>query len=142
MKTTSVVITIFVAVALIGGAIGWYAHQQPEQNQGSVTQGNDYYATTTPLTTVFNPQVIKGSGGSLGSVVITITGTAPLDLYDATTTNVNLRTGQVATTSLPLLAHFGGSPTVGNYVFDESFYKGLIAVYGTGTISTTTITYR
>ena len=142
MKT--LIISLVAVGLIIVGAIGYNLKQpkQSDQSLGSVSRANEYQATTTTGSTALLPPVIKTESGTLGSVITTITGTAPLTLYDATSTNVNLRTGQVATSSLPVLAYFGVSPTVGTYTFDEVFYNGLIAVWGTGTISTTTITFR
>ena len=131
-------IVVIAVIAFVGAVVGFNLNQ-PEQPISSVAYNSEYHATTT-LGSALVP-VIKTGVGTLGSVIQTITGTAPLTIYDATTTNANLRT-ITATTSLPVLAYFGASPTVGTYTFDEVFYNGLIAVWGTGTISTTTITWR
>lgn len=105
---------------------------------GSVNIANDYHATTT---TIFQSgAVLSSNPGTLGSVIITLTGTAPLTIYDATTSNVNLRA--LATSSLPVLASFPASPTVGTYTFDEAVYNGLVLSLGSGTIASSTITYR
>lgn len=102
---------------------------------GSVVQSSEYHSTTTSAT--FSDLVVLKSGpGALGSAVITVTGTAPMTFYDATSTVTN--TEWASTT----LASFNASPTVGTYTFDVIFQKGLLVDYGAGTIPTTTITWR
>jgi hypothetical protein len=128
-------ITIVLLVILIG--ITWY--KNAPNPMGSISLGSSYKSTTTS-SAVVNP-VIKTEGGTLGSVILAITGTAPLTIYDATTTDATKRT-ITATSSLRVLAYFGASPTVGTYTFDSEFYYGLLASWGSGTIASTTITYR
>ena len=129
-----------IIVVIIG--VSLFIKSDVKQKLGSVGVTSEYNATTTKDSTAFAPQVLKASAGTLGSVITTITGTGTLTLYDATTTNVNLRTNNTATSALPILAYFGVSPTVGTYTFDEIFNRGLIAVWGTGTVSSSTITWR
>ena|ERR1035437_785151 len=102
---------------------------------GSVNTGNEYHSTSTSAGFV-NYSVLQSGNGTIGSVVITMTGTGTIDLYDATSTVTN---AAWATTTL---AHFGASPTVGTYTFDVIFQKGLLVQFGTGTIASTTITYK
>lgn len=128
---------IIVAILLVGGYLAY-----PIINKavvGSVTQGNEYRYKT--LGTGSNPvQTIKGSAGTLGSVIITAAGAGEFAFYEATTTNANKRTIK-ATTSLPIVASFPTNATVGTYTFDLSYSSGLIAEWK-GAIGSTTITYR
>lgn len=96
----------------------------------SAVLGSAQPSTTTPL----------GSGGLLGSVVITGAGAGSFAIYDATTSNATLRTTS-ATTSLKVLAQFPANASAGTYTFDEYYQYGL-AVEFTGAIGTSTITYR
>lgn len=102
---------------------------------GSVAQGSEYHSTSTSAVFVNNSVLVSGSG-TLGSVVVTVTGTGSLTLYDGTTT---LSHPDWATTTL---AYFAGSPTVGTYTFDAVFQKGLLVQFGAGTVASTTITFR
>ena len=125
---------------------------------GSVTQGQEYFATTTntqalwPNYTVIQSPTVRGNlspAGTrvatsaptvLGSVVITTTGTSPFCLYDATSTVVN---GEWATTTI---ACFPASAVVGTYTFDSQYQKGILVEF-TGSASatsraSTTITFR
>lgn len=112
---------------------------------GSVIQGSEYHATTTstgrfasgPTTLTATTSAISGT---LGSVVITGAAAGTIDFYDATTSNVNLRTGNTASSSI-LLASFPTSAVVGTYTLDETFYTGLLVSFG-ATMATSTITYR
>lgn len=113
----------------------------------SVAFGNDYSATTTAPNLVYGAQtatdmLIHKGQGSLGSVVITGANTGVMNFWDATTTNVSLRTGQIATSSLPLLASIPASAVAGTYTFDVQFGTGLIYDVPSGIIATTTITFR
>lgn len=122
---------------------------QPNQPfVGSVSQANEYHATTTYQGTALELQLASTTGdiyavkkGSLGSVVITKVGTASFDIYDATTTNVNLRQASMTTNTIRL-ASFPASVATGTYTFDEAYVNGLIVVYSVDNIPTSTITYR
>lgn len=106
----------------------------------SVPQGHEYQSTTT-LSSFPDNNVVKSEGGTLGSVIITgATAGSPFAIYDATTTNVNLRTGNKATSSITI-ASFGTGYATGTYTFDSVFFTGLLVDIGT-VIPTTTITYR
>ena len=131
---------------------------QPKELFGSLTEGQSYTSTTTNTQALFrNYTVIQGRSAIgnlspvgtrvatsaptvLGSLVITTTGTSPFCLYDATSTVPN---GEWATTTI---ACFPASPTVGTYVFDAQFQKGILVEWtGSPTITTrasTTITFR
>lgn len=137
------------ALALLLAVIGAVSviWQRPWNLGASVTVGNQYQSTTTPQVadrTNLCPSPV-GNGrassttGVLGSVNITTAGTGGLAIYDATTTNNQLRVS-IATSSM-LLADFPAA-TAGSYHFDVEFKRGLLVDYtGTG-ISTTTISYR
>lgn len=112
---------------------------------GSSVVGNDYVGTSTASGYVYGASVpgglIRASSGTFGSVIITGANTAIFNIYDATTTNVNLRTGNKATSSI-LLASFPASAAVGDYVFDVTFNTGLYIDVISGVMPTSTITYR
>jgi len=103
--------------------------------------GNEpFMATSTGETAEISAiSTLKGSWGTLGSVVITGSNSGEIYLYDATTTNNTLR-ASVATSSITI-AHFDSSPTVGNYDFNMVFNNGLVLEL-TGTQSTTTVTFK
>lgn len=113
----------------------------PSDSLGSVTVGNEYNSTTSKTTLFDRINTLKTGSGALGSVIISITNTSNLILYDATTTNTNLRAVNLTTSSLPVLASFGISPTVGTYVYDTIFFNGLLMVFN-GAPGSTTITWR
>ena len=105
---------------------------------GSVTRTSEYHSVLTG----------DSSGGSallqlstvpatLGSIVITGTGGA-ITVYNATTSDVNLRAG--ATTTLDVIA-LPASVAVGTYTFDIVLTDGLLIILD-GTQATSTITWR
>ena len=114
----------------------------------SVAVGNQYQSTTTPQATAGTNLCPVRSGsvastGVLGSVNVLKSGAGNLAFYDATTTDVTKRTGNLATSSI-ILADFNGAPTVGSYHFDIEFKRGLIVEHtntGTG-VASTTVGYR
>ena len=108
---------------------------------GSVAQSHEYQSTTTSLGRfATGPTILKTGSGVLGSVVVTGAAAGPIYFYDATTTNVLLRTNQPATSSI-IRATLPASIVAGTYTFDVNYVNGLI-VEMQGTIPTTTITYR
>lgn len=135
LLSLAITLTVFMLVLVA-------ARNLAPRADASVAFGNDYQATTTDQTwTTAIPKVLDSSNGSLGSVVITTTGTGSLTLYDATTTNINLRTGGTATSTITL-ANFQITTTAGTYTFDRVFFNGLIAVWTGTNAASTTITYR
>lgn len=133
-----------IGILLLAVFIGWLGIRPAV---GSVSVSNDYNATTTAPSNVYGAQnaqtsLIRTGYGSFGSVIVTGANTGVMNFWDATTTNVNLRTGQVATSSLRLLASLPASVAAGTYTFDVLFTTGLIYDVFGGTIATTTITYR
>jgi hypothetical protein len=89
---------------------------------------NTYTATTSP------------QHGTLGSVIFTAPTLGIVEFYDATTTNVNLRTGNIASSSL-LIAHFPAGTGTSTIEIDYAWRYGLTVVFK-GTVSTSTILYR
>lgn len=138
---TFVLSTLFVAIILF---VGWLGIRPAE---GSVAIGNAYSATSTAPSKVYGAQtntsqnILSGSG-TLGSVVITGANTGIINFWDATTTNSSLRTGQVATSSLTLLASIPASTVAGTYTLDVEFKTGLVYDVYSGIMPTTTITFR
>ena len=116
---------------------------------GSVEVSNEYLATSTAASGAYGAvttgRVIKGgitkASGTLGSVVVTGANTGVLNFYDATTTDVTLRTGNKATSTI-LLASIPTNMAAATYTFDVQFTDGLLLELVSGTMPTTTITYR
>jgi len=150
MKNREMLLNFLAAgtIVLALGVMLFVAVILPQQvATGSVTQGNEYNSTTTRDSTR-GELLLKTGGGSLGSVLITNQlGTQEIfSLYDATTSNINLRTGNAPTSSI-LLADFSGTGNnsfKGTAQFDSVFRTGLLWVSeGNGTDApTTTITWR
>jgi hypothetical protein len=121
------------------------ARLQPQSYSG-VQTGQEYYATSTAASAAYGAningnRVIKTGYGSLSAVVITGANTGVFNFYDATTTNVNLRTGQKASSSI-LVASFPASVAAGTYVLDATFSTALLLDLVSGSMPTSTITYR
>src|SRR3990167_4033414 len=109
---------------------------------GSVTQGNEYYATTTPSgAETWTDQGIKRGQGALGSVVITKAGNVEFVLYNATSTGAVLNDSRF-NKSLKQLARIPENLVAGGYVFYVTFTDGLVMDVERGTTGTSTITYR
>jgi len=107
---------------------------------GSVTVGNEYNSTTLVPTSAVG-DVITNYQAVLGSVIMYGGAGGGLTIYNATTTNVNLRTGKTATSSLEKVAAFQASQAAGTYTFDVTGAVGLIYEFA-GAVATSTITYR
>ena len=138
MKTIGILIGV--VMLSLAGTIGFLL-PKGEQNVGSVMPSGEYKSTTT-TSVMKDPVVLKEEGGALGSIIVT--NAMPnwsFDLYDATTTNINLRTNRLATSSI-YLASFPATTATGTYVFDASFYNGLTLSKKGGTAGTATITWR
>jgi hypothetical protein len=119
---------------------------------GSVAVTGEYLATSTAPNGVqgaFAPiseRVIKAGQGTLGSVVITGAGTGNFCFYNATTSAITKRASSKATSTL-MIACFPASVAAGTYTFDVVFNDGLLLTVnpldlGTGTMATSTFTYR
>jgi hypothetical protein len=138
MKTTIVTLSVVLAIALIGGAIGYFIHQ-PEVPVGSVQQASEYHYTTLLATTTVRDLTLKSGAGTLGSIIISVLGTGNAVLYDATTSYSGLRA--LATTSLNVLGVIGASQAAGTYTYDTTFVDGLL-ISMNGAQASTTITWR
>lgn len=130
-----------VFIGLILGAM-WFT---PQKSLGSVFVTSEYYATSTAANTTVgsftSSRIIKaGAGAVLGSLVITGANTGRMNFYDATTTDVNLRTGNPATSTI-LIASFPPNAAAGTYTFDITTKQGLYLDI-IGVAATSTITYR
>lgn len=145
--TSKQILSIAILVVAVG--IVGFMWQKPWQAGASVEVGNQYNSTTTPSvadeTNLCRALAgsVSSTTGVLGSVNVLLTGAGTLTIYDATTTNANLRSAEQATSTLRL-ADFPASATVGSYHFDVGFKRGLLVDYtttGTGPASTT-ISYR
>lgn len=118
----------------------------PQLTAGSVIVGSEYNATSTAASSVYGAQtagnkVLKTGYGSLGSVVVTGANTGIINLYNATTTNVNLRVPGTPTSTI-LIASIPASMAAGTYTFDATFNHGLLLDLVSGAMPTTTITWR
>ena len=129
-----------VAVVLLGAT--YYSLSNPGKAVADVDEAS--YSTTTNATTWTTnvPKLVKNGPGSLDKVIITKASNAQINLYDATTTNVNLRTNNPATSTI-LLATFGDGVTSGSYDFNSRFTTGLIVeVVSSVGIASSTITWK
>lgn len=135
---TNFVAAIAISLALIVLAFVLF-FEQTIPASASVSQGSEYQGTTTSAGN-FGPDTVLAANQAIGSVIITGSAAGTIDLYDATTSNVNLRTGNLSSSSI-LLASFPVSAAVGTYTFDRIVRFGLF-VHITGTMPTTTITFR
>lgn len=111
---------------------------------GSVMPGGDYYATSTrlfPGTSLSNLTVLKSYGGTLARVTITGANTGIIRFWNATTSNVNLRTGNIASSSL-LMIEIPASAAANTYDFDATFSTGILYELVSGTAPTSTIMVR
>lgn len=129
-----------IAVLLLALIIGAYAvYVSSERALGSVSDTNEYNATTTfALSTAV--RTLKTGTGSLAQVTITGDNTGLITIYNATTSDVNARTGNKATSTL-VIADFPASTPEGTYTFDARFTDGLLVVTS-GAPATSTITWR
>lgn len=131
------------ALACLLLIVGLY-FQKTEQVEGSAMQGQDYMATSTRGfngVAQTNLTVIKSGSGSLNRITVTGADTAVVYLWDATTTNANLRAASMASTSI-FLASLPASLVAGTYEFDVEFKNGLLYQIASGSAATSTIIYR
>lgn len=108
------------------------------QADSSVTQGNDYNATTTTLSDV-GTSSLKSIYGSIGSVIIGSTSPStnnPIRLYDTASRTV-------ATSTLTPILEIPVKATTGTeYVYDVVFGKGILLDVPQGFRGHYTITFR
>src|SRR3990167_1531531 len=137
----------FLAVAIVG-IIGLYKQRVA---QGSVTQGNDYFSTTTDkyqnVASSTKVIILKTGSGSLGSVIIgsttALTSTSSLRIYDSRNYVAGNATSGVATSSASsTLAIFSPTAAEGTYTFDTTFNQGLLLEFPSDFAGGYTITYR
>ena len=118
---------------------------RPDLTAGSTVTGSEYIATSTAANTIYaasiGSQTLKTGFGSLAQVTITGANTGVFNLYNATTSDVNKRTGNKATSTI-LIASFPASAAAGTYTFDATFTDGLYLDLISGSLPTSTITYR
>lgn len=135
---------IAVAVLLVAVTLAMLVLQQPREAYGSIRVGDELLATSTSASSAYGAftasRVIVAGQRTFGSVIITGANTGTLNFYDATTTNVDLRTGNKATTTI-LIASFPGSTAAGTYMFDTVTKDGLF-IDIIGLAATSTVTYR
>lgn len=139
MKQTFLAGAFLLTGAVIALIVGYALFAYPQASYGSVPQTNEYSATTTDALSVAERTLRKGYG-SLAQVTITGDNTGLMTLYNATTSNVNLRTGQKATSTI-IIADFPASAPEGTYTFDAVFTDGLLLVTS-GAAATSTVTWR
>lgn len=128
-------------LAIILGAMAltlFLLMQNIQKVEGSVPVSNEYYATTTDTgwsTATVQCKDTLTSSKVLGSVIITKTSNAILNIYDATsTTHSDYATSTIAL--FPLT-------TVGTYTFDVIAKRGICVVVNTTVgVASTTITTR
>jgi len=118
--------------------------QEPRVATGNVDPFSVLDSTTTPqvadLANLCSDTTGRPISGVFGSVHVLTSGTGSMVFYDATTTNVNLRTGNRATSTLILAEYREGFATTSN-AFNSRFNHGLLIDYSAG-VATSTITYR
>ena len=139
------ILPVLLLLILVG--VGWNANQLQKKdvfNAGSVSVTSEYTATTTgDIAAIERDEStdfqLSPRFGTLGSVTITGTGAGELFIFDATTTDNELR-ASISTSSLTLI-HIPASLAVGTYVFDTLFTTGIVVVE-VGTVHTSTITFR
>lgn len=133
--------TVLIAALVLALLI--VASQRPREVSASTPLGGEYQATTTNTFTTVTAQadrVLLSTNGTLGAITITGANSGTINLYDATTSNISDRTGQVATNTI-LVASFPASTAAGTYTFDRVVVNGLYLSVS-GTAPTSTIMYR
>lgn len=140
MSITKLIATAFVSLAIIAALAFISISFTPLFSSASVVVGNEYNATTTYSGKTPAVVRLKSGFGTLGSVVITGDNTGQIFLYNATTSNINLRAPSKATSTLELAVIPASTPE-GTYTYDVSFSDGLLLVT-TNAAASSTITYR
>ena len=131
-------------IALIAALSGYIASikDTPTLALGSVTQGNEYFSTTTKNIvdgTVLTDRTLKTGPGSLAQITITGAAAGVVNLCDATTTVIADRNNK-ATSSLTCW-NIPASTAAGTYTFDAIFGDGLI-IDTVATAPTSTVMWR
>ena len=143
MKSKSILSLAVLAFILLATVVAF--RDESSVVSAATIQGNDYQATTTAGSSIYGSftsgRLIKTGYGALGTVIITGANSGILNFYDATTTDITLRTGNKATSSI-LIASLPASLAAGDYVFDIALSTGLYVDLVSGTMPTSTIAYR
>lgn len=133
---------MIIVAAIVSTGVSLLFQNKGRDNLGSVTVGNEYYATSTIHTSIITNRLIKRGPGALAQVTVTGAGTSAFSLINATSTE-SLATDPRISTSTQLLATIPTNLAAGTYTFDVTFNKGLLIYFDSvGTAPTTTITYR
>ena len=136
MKYILPILSLIILIAILFVVIS----DKPQEQEaiGSVAQSGEYHSVLTGESSGgLDTLQLRTGPATLGSIIITGTGGA-ITVYNATTSNVNLRAG--ATSTLDFV-DIPASTAVGTYTFDIIMPDGLLVVLE-GTQATTTITYR
>jgi len=129
------------SIVVILGAIALTAFlifQNAQTAVGSVDfESAGYMSTSTDSNfSAGTGKLLKTGSGILGSVVVTLGSSAPLVIYDATTT---IHTDSATTT----LVNFKTTATAGTYTFDVTFNKGLLIVGASSVgMASSTVTWK
>lgn len=138
MNTKEVLLSIGALIA--GAALYALIFASPQAPTGSVVRVGEYQATTTSTGNFATIALVQSGASTLGSVVITGAAAGVINIYDATTTDITLRAGSKATSTITKV-ELPASTVAGTYTFDISLHDGLL-VETIGTSPTTTITFR
>lgn len=132
----SILLTILVFISVIS--------EKTEMAEGSTFVGQDYVATSTkyfPGSSLTNLTLIRNGSGTVARVTITGANTGVVRLWNATTSDVNRRTGNPATSSLQFI-ELPTNLAAGTYDFDVEFNTGILYELVSGNAPTSTIIYR
>lgn len=131
--------------AMIITALFFSFYNEVRIAQGSTISGQDYNSTSTASNAVYGARtasgLIKTGYGALSGVVVLGANTGAINFYDATTTDISKRTNNTATATL-LIASIPPSIVAGDYVLDVAVSNGIYMDLVSGSMPTTTITYR
>lgn len=144
-KAEKQLISLMVAGALVIGVLIAQIFQNPDKVKASVdNDSSGYQSTSTPKAVNYaaGTAQLKTGNGIFGSMIFSgAPKGARVTFYDATTTNVNLRTGNRATSSIIIAEFDAGQATSTTYVFDTQFSVGLL-METSGNPSTSTPTWK
>jgi len=137
---------VVLSIAIFITALSFVMFQGGFDVKGSVEETNEYMATSTAASTIYGATItgdtlIRTGTGSLAQITITGAASGIFNIYNATTTNVDLRTGNKATSTI-LIVSFPSSVATGTYTFDAQYTDGLYLDLVSGNMPTSTILYR
>lgn len=140
------ILTFCGIVLVVVAGLVIYGTRETEERQklGGVAVGDEYLSTTTRNfigVPIANFSLLKSNQGTLGRITITGSNTGIIRFWDATTTNINLRAPELASTTI-LLAEIPTGTVAGVYEFDTQLRFGLIYELVSGLAPTSTITFR